>query len=359
MALFNVVLISVFATITFATPTLLTLASFNIHGFSSTSRYLNDSIQRHGGIWMVQEHWLSEQQLSRFEQLDAQFVAHSGMEDAISSSIYQGRPFGGVSICWSKSLNHVITPISNYKHKRIVAAELKSQGRNILLISAYMPYFNSNGRDQCIAETLDALSVIELLISDHPQHDVVIGGDLNTELKRESPFDDFWYDFMTKYSLRHCDSLATSIQYTYCHESLNQKKFIDHFIVSESLFLNGSIGNHFVLDDGDNTSDHLPLLLTLNISLPESQTEVSRPQKTSAINWKKVSAEKRNEYSNKLEQLLLAQEAPSHVSGCLHKCGCLSDACRNSIQSEYDYIKSCISTASKLLPKSKEGVEKD
>ena len=108
VVLSNLILISVLATITFATTTPLTLASFNLHGFSSSSRYLNDSIQRHGGIWMVQEHWLSEQQLPRFEQLNAQFFARSGMEDAISAGVFQGRPFGGVSICWSKNLNHVV-----------------------------------------------------------------------------------------------------------------------------------------------------------------------------------------------------------------------------------------------------------
>ena len=308
---------------------------------------------------MVQEHWLSEQQLPRFEQLNAQFFARSGMEDAISAGVFQGRPFGGVSICWSKNLNHVVTPISNYKHKRIVAVELKSQDRNLLLISAYMPYFNASGRNQCINETLDALSVIELLISDHPNHDIIIGGDLNTELKGDSPFDIHWNELMNKNSLRHCDSLVSSIHYTYCHESLNQKKFNDHFVVSESLFHNGRIGNHFILDDGDNPSDHLPLLLTLSLSVPNARPDDAIPQIKTTINWKRLSVEELSNYSNKLEQLLLVQDAPSFASGCVHKCGCKSDACRNSIQREYDNIKACITNASSLLPKTKTGVEKD
>ena len=150
---------------------------------------------------MVQEHWLSEQQFHRLEQLEVQFVARSGMEETISSGVYHGRPFGGLSICWSKNLDHVVTPIANYKHKRVVAAELKGQDHNLLLISVYMPYYNASRREHCIAETLDALSVIELLISDHPNHKIVIGGDLNTELKGQSPFDAFWLELMTKNSL--------------------------------------------------------------------------------------------------------------------------------------------------------------
>ena len=47
-------------------------------------------------------------------------------------------------------------------------------------------------------ETSDAISMIDLLIDDHPQHQVVIGGDLNTELKGGSPFDALWMEHMTK-----------------------------------------------------------------------------------------------------------------------------------------------------------------
>ena len=119
----------------------LTLATFNLHGFSQSSQYLKECIHTHGGVWLVQEHWLSEQQLHQLQQLNCQFVARSGMEDAISSGIYRGRPFGGVAICWSPDLNHVIVPVTNYKHKRIAAVEIKTQNRDILLMTVYMPFF--------------------------------------------------------------------------------------------------------------------------------------------------------------------------------------------------------------------------
>ena len=170
------------------------IASHNLHGFKTSIDYHKSCLQTHGGIWMGQEHWLSERQLPLLQKVDTQFVARSGMEEAISTGILKGRPFGGVSIAWSSDLNNVIKPITSYKHKRLVAVELVSVDLKILFISVYMPFFDSSKRQKCLTETVDALSMIELLIDDFPNHLVVIGGDLNTELKGESPFDPFKMD---------------------------------------------------------------------------------------------------------------------------------------------------------------------
>jgi hypothetical protein len=59
--------------------------------------------------------------------LEANFVARSGMEDAVSTELLRGHPFGGVSIAWSSDLDHVIRPISNHKHKHVVAVELNTE----------------------------------------------------------------------------------------------------------------------------------------------------------------------------------------------------------------------------------------
>ena len=168
MAHFSALIFLFLSTLTFAASSRdVTIATFNLHGFSSSSTYLKDCIQSHGGIWLIQEHWLSEHQLQHLRQLDVQYTAVSGMEDATSSGIYRGRPFGGVSICWSPDMDHVITPIVNHKHKRVVAVEVKTESENLLLISVYMPFFNSSRKEQCMAETLDAISMIDLIMLLH------------------------------------------------------------------------------------------------------------------------------------------------------------------------------------------------
>ena len=63
----------------------------------------------------------------------------------------------------------------------------------------------------------------------HPLHNIIIGGDFNTELKDESPFDQFWFEIMAKYNLECCDKLIPgTANNTPSHDSLGQRKWNDH-----------------------------------------------------------------------------------------------------------------------------------
>ena len=195
-------------TITFAsTLTQFVVGSHNLHSYKKSSPFHKSCIENFGGIWLGQEHWLSEKNLSEFSSLGVQFVARSGMEDAISTGIYRGRPFGGVSIAWSSSLNHVIKPLVNYKHRRVVCIELNATPFSIILASVYMPYLNTSKQEECITDTLDAISMLESIATDHPNHHLIVGGDFNTEFNGNSPFDRLWREFVEKHNLRLCDYL--------------------------------------------------------------------------------------------------------------------------------------------------------
>ena len=91
------------------------------------------------GIWMAQETWLSEAQIPRLKHLGVQYVAKSGVEHAVSTSILRGHPFGGVSIAWSPELNHLISSFTNYQHGRVVDVELNAGETQLLFIMVYMP----------------------------------------------------------------------------------------------------------------------------------------------------------------------------------------------------------------------------
>ena len=97
-----------------------------------------------------------------------------------------GRPFGGVSISWSPHINHLVSPLSNYRHKRVVGVELKAKNDNVLLLCAYMPFFDSSRRTECLTETMDAVTMIEMIIENYLNQSVIIGGDLNCELNGQS-----------------------------------------------------------------------------------------------------------------------------------------------------------------------------
>ena len=236
--------------------------------------------------------------------MGVQFVARSGMEDALAAGVLRGRPFGGVSIAWSKDLNHLIKPLANYRHKRVVCVELMANPSPILLASIYMPFFKQSNRDRCIVETIDAISILDNIISDHPLHKIILGGDLNTELTGNSPFDAHWREFSEKHNLVLCDSLVSvsdggvggdSPPYTYIHQTLDQKKWNDHFFISSSIASQTS--DHQILDAGDNLSDHLPIMLKLLTLVPENPVMDEVTALPPSLKWDKCKEEEKQEYA--------------------------------------------------------------
>ena len=114
-----------------------------------------------------------------------------------------------------------------------------------------MPFFDASKRQECIVDTLDAITMIKMMIDAHPLHSIIIGGDFNCELKGGSPFDSYWDELKDKFDLISCESLLSNQNsYTYSHDTLTD--------------------NHLILNEGDNPSDHLPFLFTLSLPLSDS-----------------------------------------------------------------------------------------
>ena len=123
---------------------------------------------------MAQEHWLSEKRLTDLHDLGVQFAARSGMEDALSSGILRGRPFGGVSIAWSQGLDHVIKPLVNYRHKRIISVEMSAKPHPLLFISVYMPFLDARRRQECLAETIETITMLDEIVTSSIMISIVI-----------------------------------------------------------------------------------------------------------------------------------------------------------------------------------------
>ena len=140
---------------------------------------------------------------------------------------------------------------------------MKAADGDFIIICAYMPFFDASNRARCMAETVDAISMVETIIENHPRHKFILGGDLNTELVGASPFDAHWNDLLSKFQLTYCDSRFPSNSTTYRHKTLNQEKWSDHFVVSNTLMTNQRLSNFSILGEGDNQSDHLPILSCL------------------------------------------------------------------------------------------------
>ena len=281
------------------------------------------------------------------------------MEDAASGGVMLGRPFGGVSITWSPDLNHLISPISNFRHKRIVGVELRTKEENFLFLCAYFPFFDSAHRAKCMAETVDALSMLETVIEQFPNHSIIIGGDMNTELKGNSPFDPLWTEFMTKFQLSCCDTFLPSSTTTYRHHTLNQSKWNDHFLVSRSLKESSNLSSHQVLEDGDNLSDHVPIMMKLAAHISKDISDKIAPDIQPKLKWANINTQHKLDYETRLQHLLMSHPAPEEMLACVGKCRCREEMCCNAIQQEYEFLISALKLADAPLPRYKPGVEKD
>ena len=330
------------------------VGSHNLHGVKKSLPFHKSCIEKYGGVWFGQELWLQEKQLTKLTDLGVQFVARSGMEDAVTNGILNGRPFGGVSIAWAPELNHAMKPLVNYRHKRLVCVEMVAKPKPIIFVCLYMPFFDSSNRSGCLSETMETISMLEEIIADHPLHDFVVGGDYNTEFCDDSPFDELWRECLSKNNLVCCDSLISNNNnnYTYHHQTLNHSKWNDHFFLSRSLIHASS--QHTILDDGANVSDHLPIMMSLACHL--SQAPSTEPvEKPPSLKWEKCSNEQKTNYKNRLSQLLM--ETPSLLPVC-ENVHCKTEACQLNIQSEYENLMRLIKEADKCLPRHKPGVQK-
>ena len=141
--------------------------------------------------------------------------------------------------------------------------------------------------------------------------------------------------------------------YTYIHQSLNQTKWNDHFFISASLADNSE--NHTILDDGDNVSDHLPILMSLSCILSSRQPVCEAWPKKPSLIWEKCTEEQKGSYNHRLSQLL--NQSPSLLRSC-DVAHCTDVECCSVIQKEYDKLLCHMSTADKVLPRHKPGVQK-
>jgi len=169
---------------------------------------------------------------------------------------------GGCAIFWSSSL--ALTPVKvDTCSRRICAILLEAKNVRLLCVCVYLPYEKANENTD---EFLFQMSVIDSIISQFPDCHVIVGGDFNIDFSRQSLQSHVLKDFCVRSNLHPVrDHSKSSIDYTY---NFNMTSFsvIDHILLSEQLF-NTSVSYVSILHECDDTSDHDPVCLHLDVSV--------------------------------------------------------------------------------------------
>ena len=88
---------------------------------------------------MIQEHWLYPDELTYMSFLSETFCSFSISPMTTDDKLLRGRPHGGASILWRKSLSHIVKTIK-YDDDRVIGIEMKTSTNRLLFLCCYLPY---------------------------------------------------------------------------------------------------------------------------------------------------------------------------------------------------------------------------
>lgn len=238
----------------------LSLSSYNCRGFNVSKVKLITILLEKFEIVMLQETWLLEKQVGSIGKYfpDHNTYGISGINDTV---LLSGRPYGGLSFIYKKSISANIEPVHTDSN-RFCCIRIQTNIGLLYLINVYMPYdtiSNLNLEEyNCVLSELSRfflLNNVQLCI---------VCGDINTDLSRVHSgntisLNQFANNEQLLFVLKHC---MNTIVYTFMGIN-NNTSLIDHFIVTESIA--HCINDYFVVYDVNNASDHLPLCCILKV----------------------------------------------------------------------------------------------
>ena len=250
------------------------MSTFNVRGVMAATPIISELLNSyHIDIMAVSEHWLFEDSLDFLDSIHPSYKAHAVSDASLDPYLSTRRGKGGVAWLIHRKLiqSHTISPLP-IEDDRIIGIKLIAQDFNIYAFCVYMP--SSKEPTDRYREYCNKLSDI---ISQYSTLGyVMILGDLNAELKGtkcphpKSPRSPILTKLVTNQQMSSVSVHASCCgpSYTYDpYETGLKRSLIDHILLDSNHI--DLVCDACVLPKGTthcyNSSDHLPLICTLNI----------------------------------------------------------------------------------------------
>ena len=338
----------------------------NINGFNNSKEFLyNECSTGSFDILAVQEHWLKPSYrkhlgTNSIKTLHPMYdsYATSGMESNVGNCVLKGRPYGGTGFLFHKSLSKCLRARTDLKHERVTILELNTKNENILLISAYMPYFKTDGDKEQLVEYRNVLAFIENVMEMNPLYKFILFMDFNCNLYNAShPYSSLvnsmidTFDLAPNYSF--IQGFDKNCNYTRFDTKRNSYTLIDGILISKSL--SHTIQSSSILHPPDNVSDHLPVEITIALDISDFLEEKSHV--TNFIPWASLTSEELNCFRSSMLSELCKIDVPytalNHNNVLCNDCDCLI-----LLEKFHDNIVTAIAVADSTLPRKKHGIAK-
>ena len=226
----------------------------------------------------------------------------------VNNKIIKGRPHGGLSFLWRKSIDDSVS-IINYNSDRLLGLRLTVQNMTILFINVYMPWETPDHFD----EFSQLLGLIDGITQDAEADHVCLLGDFNAHPTR--PFCIELTQYCHTHSLTISDvAMLPPSSFTrigHRHGTVHSS-WLDHCITSQRL--HQTVESCDIRYDLVSCSDHIPLQVKLHIPIPPPPLPArQRPPK---VNWKFDNQEKSISYTALSEINLRGITPPADALQC-------------------------------------------
>ena len=258
---------------------------------------------------VLQETWLYPDDFSIVSRISEEYQSFSISSMSLDDNIIRGRPHGGMSVLWNKSLSNSIRTIQ-YDDNRILGIEVKSKDTILLFLSVYLPYeCDMYYDDYCFY-----LSKLQCIIDTSNTPYVFILGDFNADIQSASIFGAELIDFCDNNELCFVDKeRLLPDTFTYTSQAHGTTSWLDHCITTLS---GQSIISHVSVIDNVVCSDHFPLCIEIFSDInPLCNSTVPSVVKSS-IKWHAAKDLDKHKYNAKTGELTSTIALPVDALMC-------------------------------------------
>jgi hypothetical protein len=262
-------------------------------------------------VLLLQETWLFEHDFHIFNCInDFDSLSVSAMD--ASKELFKGRPHGGLTILWRRSLLGNVVSTRTFNDPRIIGVDIMLECHTVTFLNLYLPTMSAENSDLYmfyVGKLGDITNTCDL---------VICIGDFNAH--PGSMYYDELLEMCEDNGLRCADVLALPTDsFTHVNNGHLTCSWLDHILCSETLVK--SIKNIKILDSIP-CSDHLPLTAKLIINnLPE---RISIGEECESIKWEFSNSEKISRYRSlidqDIQQLQYDQKCSCYKNKCIESC---------------------------------------
>ena len=158
-----------------ATQNRLHVISFNCEGVKNILPQIYDLCDA-ADIILLQETWLFPHELDKLNTVHPSFHGFSLSSMDMGAGLLVGRPRGGVSILWRKSLGH-LCKIVQYDDNRILGLSLQIGDAKYIILNVYLPFCSPEN----LPDYLLYMGKLASIVDNSEADGIAVVGDFNSD----------------------------------------------------------------------------------------------------------------------------------------------------------------------------------